>query len=215
MDYQVQVERDHKYNEASYVTPRRWSSYAVQVREVMLLKPAVILEIGPGNNVVGSVLKQLGYKVETLDLDPRIKPTYIGSITDERVVRKLAGKFDLVLACQVFEHLGYKDFLKSLESLKRVAPKMVMSLPYTEINSKFFQLSLKIPGIKKVGFMSKLIYKRVEHQFDGEHYWEIGKRGYPLNMIKRDITRTGWRIDKSFLNPENPFHYFLVLSHKS
>lgn len=213
-EYQVQAEKAEKYSDRGYLTPRRWSSYALQIREVMLLKPEKILEIGPGNHLVSSILNKLGFQIKTLDLDTRLKPTYIGSITDEVLIKKLSGKFDLVLACQVFEHLKYEDFLQALRMLKRVAPKVVMSLPYTEVNSKFFQLSLKVPKLKKIAFTSKLIFKPMKHEFNGEHYWEIGKKNYSLFMVKRDIKKCGWRIEKSFLNPDNPFHQFFILSCK-
>ncbi|HEY4528225.1 MAG TPA: hypothetical protein VJJ48_00155 [Candidatus Paceibacterota bacterium] len=214
MDYKVQVERALKYKDSSYITPRRWSSYAVQVREVMFLKPERILEIGPGNHIVNNILKGMGYDVETIDVDSRINPDQIGSITDEAVIARLKDRFDLTLACQIFEHLEYGDFLKAADSLKTVTPTMVMSLPYTEINSKFFQFVLKIPGIKKISFSSKIIHKPIEHQFNGEHYWEIGKKGYPLSRVKNDLESLGWKIAKDFLNPDNPFHYFFVLSHE-
>ena len=215
MDYKVQVKRVEKYNEASYVTPRRWSSYAIQVREVMILKPKKILEIGPGNNIVNGIFKKLGFEVETIDLDERLAPDYVSSITDENIIRKLSGRFDLILACQVFEHLKYEDFLGTLKSLQKVSPRIVMSLPYTEINSKFFHVTLKIPGIQKIFFAFKFIYKPIEHKFNGEHYWEIGKKGYHLWKIKADLKSLGWRVDKSFLNSDNPFHYFFVLSYKA
>ncbi len=214
MDYKAQVAKADKYSKRHYITVRRWSSYALQVREVMLLKPERVLEIGPGNNIVNGVLKEMGFKIETIDVDSRLNPDHIGSVSDEAMIQRLADKFDLILACQVFEHLEYQDFLKAIESLKTIAPRMVMSLPYTEINSKFFQFTLKIMGLKKISFASKIIYKPVEHQFNGEHYWEIGKKGYPLRKIKDDLEALKWKITKNFLNPDNPFHYFFVLSHE-
>ena len=214
MNYETQVTESGKYNKPNYLTLRRWSSYAIQVREAMILKPGRILEIGPGNNIVNGILRGMGYEVETIDIDARVNPNHIGSVNDKKITDKLAGRFDLILACQIFEHLQYEDFLKTLNSSREVAPTMIMSLPYTEINSKFFQFSLKIPGLKKISFASKIIYKPIKHKFNGEHYWEMGKKGYPLARIRSDIESAGWNISKSFLNPDNPFHYFFVLSRK-
>jgi hypothetical protein len=215
MDYKVQAAEAGKYATANYVTPRRWSSYAIQIREAMLLKPSRVLEIGPGNNIVSGVLKSMGYHVETFDVDSRLKPDHVGSVTDEEAVERLAGKFDLILACQIFEHLEYEDFLEAAGSLKKAAPAMVISLPYTENNSKFFQFVIKIPGLKKISCTSKIIYRPIKHEFNGEHYWEIGKKGFPLSKIRSDLESLGWKISKGFLNPDNPFHYFFVLSRQT
>ena len=69
MKYQTQARNERKYFDQSYLSARRWSSYAIQIREAMLAKPKKILEIGPGNNIVTENLKKLGYEVKTLDID--------------------------------------------------------------------------------------------------------------------------------------------------
>lgn len=212
MNYKVQVKSEKKYKSKNYISPRRWSSYAIQVKEIMLLRVERILEIGPGNGVVTAILKNIGFSVETLDIDARVGTKYVGSITDRNLINKLSGKFDTVLACQIFEHIKYEDFLLALTNIKLIAHKVVMSLPYTEINSKFFHFVLKIPGLEKITLTKKIIYKIFEYEFNGEHYWEIGTKGYSLSKVTNDIKSTGWKIDKSFLNPDNPFHYFFVLS---
>lgn len=213
--YDIQIKDSEKYKKNNYVTPRRWSSYALQVREAMLAKPKRILEIGPGNNIVTNILKGMGYDVQTLDIDNRLGVDYVGDISDQRILSQLCNKYDLLIACQIFEHIEYADFLRSLKQSKMVAPKAVISLPYTELNSKFFHLVLRIPGINNWSITKKIIYKTIKHDFNGEHYWEIGKQGFSLNKVKNDILGTGWTIDKAFLNPDNPFHFFFVLSHKS
>lgn len=214
MEYKTQAESADKYRSERYITPRRWSSYAIQVREVMLLKPKRVLEIGPGNNIVTDILRSIGHEVETLDIDSRTKPDHVGSITDEALIQKLSHKFDLILACEIFEHLRYEDFLKAIGLLKAALPVMVMSLPYTEINSKFFHFDLKIPGLNRIDRTMKVSYRPVEHEFNGEHYWEIGARSYPLARIAADIENSGWKIRKRFLNPDNPYHYFFVLKNE-
>ena len=215
MEYKVQAQSAEKYKNSSYISPRRWSSYAIQVREAMLAKPEKILEIGPGNGIVTNILKNMGFHVETLDFDSRIPVDHVGSITDEKVVEKLAEKFDLVLACQIFEHIKYEDFIKAIGILKKIAPKVIISLPHTEKNSRFFYFALKMPLIKSLTFAKKIIFKQIAYEFNGEHYWEIGTQGYALSRVIADLKTSGWCIDKHFFNPDNPYHYFFVLSQKS
>ena len=49
------------------------------------------------------------------------------------------------------------------------------------------------------------------NKFDGEHYWEIGKAGYPLNRILEDIERAGFNIIKTYRIFEHPYHRFFIL----
>jgi len=49
------------------------------------------------------------------------------------------------------------------------------------------------------------------HNFDGEHYWEIGKFGYPLKKIVEDIQRAGFEVKKTYRVLEFPYHRFFVL----
>jgi hypothetical protein len=49
------------------------------------------------------------------------------------------------------------------------------------------------------------------HNFDGEHYWEIGKGGYPLGKIVNDIELAGFEIEKTYRVFERPYHRFFLL----
>ena len=215
MDYKIQAANSSKYKERGYMSPRRWSSYAIQIREAMLMKPERILEIGPGNGIVSNVLKNMGFDVQTLDFDNRLGADYIASITDEKFAKSMEGKFDVIIACQVLEHIRYEDFPKALRNMRMMASSVILSLPHTELYSRIFHLTLKIPGIRKFSNTWKLIYKPVKHEFNGEHYWDMGTIGFPVRKIKRDIRAAGWRIEKNFLNPDNPYHYFFILKNEN
>ena len=52
------------------------------------------------------------------------------------------------------------------------------------------------------------------NNFDGEHYWEIGKAGYPLSKIINEIQKVGFRVEKTYRVFENPYHRFLLLRKK-
>ena len=64
-----------------------------------------------------------------------------------------------------------------------------------------------MPEIK---FMVKLPYPK-KHKFKEEHYWEIGKRGYPVKKIKKDIEKNRLNITKDFVVFENPLHHFFIV----
>jgi len=50
------------------------------------------------------------------------------------------------------------------------------------------------------------------NKFDGEHYWEIGKRGYPLSKIINEIQKARFKVEKTYSRVfENPYHRFFSL----
>jgi len=49
------------------------------------------------------------------------------------------------------------------------------------------------------------------HNFDSEHYWEIGKAEYPLSKIINEIQKAGFRVEKTYRVFENPYHRFFIL----
>jgi len=69
--------------------------------------------------------------------------------------------------------------------------------------------------IPKIGEIKKLIplprLKKPIHKFDGEHHWEIGKIGYPLDRITNSIKKKGFNIKRTYRIFEHPYHRFFIL----
>ena len=80
-----------------------------------------------GNGFVAWFLQNAGLEVTTMDIDPDLKPTIVGSVVD---IPLPDDSFDLVMCCQLLEHLPYDNFVPALLQLHRVAKKhVVLSLP--------------------------------------------------------------------------------------
>jgi len=194
------------YFEENYDDEKRWMSYFHQVKEILAFKPESVLVIGKGNGLVAEYLKLNGVKVTALDIDENLKPDVIASVVK---MPFKDNEFDITLCAQVLEHLPYNDFEKSLLEIERVAKLgAVISLPHFGPAIKF---CLKIPLLPPIRFMIKLPYP-IKHKFKGEHYWEIGKRGFGAGKIKNDFKKAGFKIEKDFIVFENPLHHFFILN---
>src|SRR5438309_6377149 len=94
-----QTDRSH-YDE-SYYERRRLYSVAVQAEVLWSLRPASVIEVGPGRGVFAALFRQLsGARVVTMDIDPSLKPGVIGSVFEMPFAD---GAFDAA-ACRSEEH---------------------------------------------------------------------------------------------------------------
>ena len=202
-----QVNKNH-YQFSNYSTVRRWISYFHQIDEVISQQPESVLEIGVGEKVFGNYIKSnTSIKYSNLDIAKDLKPDILGDVLN---IPLKNNSYDAVVAFEVLEHIPFEDFEKVLSEMKRVAKKnVVISIPHFGPPLK---LSFKIPFFKEVKFFYKIPY-HPKHEFNGQHYWEIGKRGYSISRIK-NILRKQFVLEKDYLSFENPFHHFFVLRNK-
>jgi len=119
-----QVDPDH-YFKPSYDSKGRFISYWHQINELIKLKPTSILEIGIGNGLVANYLKQRGYNLTTMDIDPRLNPDKVGSVTNIPFPDE---SFEVVACFEVLEHLPYEQFSKALSEIHRVSKNMLFYL---------------------------------------------------------------------------------------
>lgn len=204
--FKPQVKSDHYYK-ITYDTKERFCSYWHQVHEVLLLNPSEVLEIGIGNGFVSRYLRDRRINVTTLDIDKELKPDVVGSVLD---IPFPDASFQVVMCCEVLEHLPYDNVSRALSEISRVSKQyIVLSIPDA---NRVYRLFLHIP---KIGIIKKLIpfpqIRKPIHRFDGEHYWEIGKAGYPLKRIISDIERQGMEIIKTYRVFESPYHRFFIM----
>ena len=201
---QVQVTREH-YNFKDYMTKERWCSLWHQVFEIAILKPRSVLEIGVGSGLLKAILLQLSIPVTSVDLDPELQPDYVASIECLPFKDNL---FDVVCAFQVLEHLPYESSLNAFRELARITSEyVIISLP----NSRtLWRYLIHIP---KLGILNFAIPRpeihAPEHHFDGQHYWEIGKRGFSTQKVVKDLSEI-MKLAKSYRVSEYPYHHFFV-----
>jgi len=176
-----------------------------QLDEVQKLTPERVLEVGPGPGMFKMLASTFGITVETLDLDPDLKPDHVASATAMPFEDE---SFDVVCAFQMLEHLPYEISLQAFEEMVRVSKRHVLiSLPDAR---KVWKYQIQIP---KFGIHEFLVpcphHRACEHQFDGEHYWELNKRGYMLPRVIADFSKH-IRLVKTYRVFENPYHRFFI-----
>lgn len=212
--YKPQVPRDHYFK--GYDDEARWISYWHQISEVLRTNPRRVLEVGIGNATVSDYLRKMGLDVTTADIDPDLEPDVVCSVTElSKCFRP--DSFDLILCAEVLEHLPFEYFDLSLENLYTVTRKwVVLSLPYPGLGfSVIINIFPFLPGMwfKRASFSLKIPLFFREHRFSGQHYWEIGKKGYPLRKIRGIISKRFY-IVREFSPAGNPYHHFFTLRKK-
>lgn len=199
-----QVEKDH-YVFDNYCYFDRWSSYYYQLKFLLKYQPESILEIGVGDGVVKYYIKnntKISYS--NVDIASDLNPDIVGSI--ESLPLK-DGSYDIVCAFEVLEHLPFDKFENCLLEMKRVARSSVMiSLPHFGPPVQFY---LKLPFLPPIKFAGKFKLP-LKHVFNGQHYWELGKKGYSVSRVKKILSKH-FEIVEEYIPFENQYHHFFIL----
>ncbi|MSR70798.1 class I SAM-dependent methyltransferase [Candidatus Kaiserbacteria bacterium] len=204
MTHDIQVGKQH-YALGRYGFEGRFVSYYHQLREVLGLEPASVLEVGVGDKVFGDFIKNntaVGYT--SVDIAEDLHPDVVGSILALPCADR---SVDIACAFEVLEHLPFEDCERAVRELCRVARTHVLvSVPHF---GPMFSFSLKIPFVPQIQLALKIPYPK-QHIFNGQHYWELGKRGYPASRLRTLLSAHG-RVVRDFVPFNSAYHHFFVL----
>lgn len=201
-----QVQKEH-YAFPSYLPKYRWASYWHQLDEVLRQKPINVLEIGIGAGVFHTAARHFGLTVETVDMDPELRPDHVASAL---ALPFAEASFDVVCAFQMLEHLPYEQSLRAFGEMARVARRaVILSLPDARGTWRYH---VHIPGFGPFRCSTpRLFHRPTEHRFDGQHYWECNKKGYALKKVQEDFGRV-LPLQKTYTVEEYPYHRFFVFA---
>lgn len=187
---QPQVARAH-YFTAAYLSPARLATYSYQLREVLALAPGSLLEVGVGGGLVLHTLRSAGIAATGADLDLTLGPDLVASVV---ALPFRDASYDVVACFEVLEHLPWDLFRPALDELHRVCrTHALVSLP-------------DAGRVLRVHLSRALEHRQIPlafwparpHVFDGEHYWEIGKRGYALERVVATMAEAGFAVEHTF-----------------
>ena len=217
------------FNTPSY---KRLQSHLMQIYLALKINPEKILEIGIGNKLVSSTLKNY-CDVITADIDESLKPDFILDISNSKDFNQFNNNsFDLIIICEVLEHVPYANIDSIFESLRRITKKYVLiSVPNqkniynltlfkrgydNKIYAPYFRLlNLFIETINRFGpVLAKIHYKmkkkKRKFKFNGEHYWELGIENYTVEKFENQIQKH-FKVIKQGRIKENFYHHFFLL----
>ena len=206
----MEVGREY-YTRRRYESFPRFVSYRNQIEIIRSLEPNDMLEVGIGSGFVKDYLRSSGYSVTTADHDKVLGPDIVCDIRDIPVKDN---SFDLVVAFEILEHLPYEESLQGIQEMQRISRRyVVLSVP----RSCFYlgcSFMFGLPTFHKlvsVGLRVPFFWIGPEYG-DKEHMWELGRRGFPIRRLVKDIKRRGLAIKQQkghiALNTQ---HYFFVL----
>lgn len=190
----------------TYDHKARWISYWYQIRSVLDFAPQTVAEIGIGNALVTNYLKSQGVTVTTIDIDPQLHPDVCASVTDLTIAD---ASFDAVLAAEILEHIPFNEVPKALSEIFRVCKTgAVITVPDSRRTLAHFGVFIPMLGFKEI--FLKIDTQR-PHIFDGQHYWELGKKGYAIATFKKLLIEAGFTVKKDFVPSDVPTKHFFIL----
>lgn len=208
--------REKKLNRKEYFSDAYFSlpqlcSLSHQIHLIHSMKPKNILEIGIGNGFVSTFLKEAGFEVTTVDINPSLKPDIVAPINN--LNNKIKDKFDLVVCCEVLEHMPFNLFNESLKVISTLGENCLITLPRYQRRWGFNGL-LDLPKMNIKGFnINFFIPFRKKSLQDTAHFWEIGSS---QETSKSEIIR---RIKIQYTTVHdgvfhlNPYHLFFIGRH--
>ena len=171
-----------------------------------------ILEIGKGNGFVSDFFKKANFDFKTFDINPNLAPDIVGNILElETTIVDLP---DIVLCCEVLEHLEFTYFEKSLEQMEKVCTQYtILTLPNCQKN---FGINCQI-RLPKIGVFSLPLFFHtlVGKNICSEHFWEINYTKETSDQAIETILLKYFDIEEKGYFHTSPYHHYYVLKKQS
>lgn len=196
------------YYSDAYFSMRQLCTLSHQINEISKLKPKSILEIGIGNGFVSSFLKRSGIDVCTVDINSELEPDIVSSIEDLPLHLEQR-KFDLVVCCEVLEHIPFEEFEKSIKIFKGYSSRLFLTLPRYKT---WFGVSgfMRLPRIDKIFSIGFDFNKKKDLNSGHCHFWEVDSSPETTTKNIKSLINKHYQITDNNSFHLNRYHEFLV-----
>ena len=206
----VQVESAAHYDPMFYLSPQRMASIGYQFRLLHKHFPeGKVLEVGVGTGLAPLILRQLGHVVETLDVDERLNPDVLGSVTEIPCPDE---SYESFTCCQVLEHQPWDSVASSMSELRRISRLGgVISVPSNRPSLGISLHNYNHRGSRRVPLL-KLRKQRIHTR--REHHWEL-EANITTAQFVRALNASGFKLVYDIQPVQNFFHHFFVVEKTS
>jgi SAM-dependent methyltransferase len=190
-----------KYFSDRYFSLQQLCSFAHQIRDIYLINPSKILEVGIGNGFTSTFLKCAGFDITTVDINPELEPDICSPIS------KLdnffdTDSFDLIVCCEVLEHIHFNEFESCIKQFRRLGKKLYLTLP--DYNSTYgLSGILRLPKSPVIFFKAQIAI-HLKKKIAFEHFWEVDSSKITSKKAISNILSNSYQnvtIKRYILNP--------------
>jgi hypothetical protein len=205
-DREQALGRDAYFSD-QYFSMRQLCTFAHQLNHIWTMKPTSAIEIGLGNGFVSSYLKRAGVPITTVDINPALVPDICAPL--HQVRGQLDGMRDLVICCEVLEHMPLEELDANLDHLKSLGSRLFLTLPNSYRTFGFGGL-INLPKLGgKVLDLNCSIPSR--HPLPGgPHFWEVGHSRACSRAAIVERLQTRYSSVKSGRFELNPNHIYFI-----
>ena len=181
-----------------YYTKKRITQQWLQLSLLGETDAKRILEVGPALGGVTAMLVNADYDVTTLDIRPKDfnypETPHIQQDLQILDPSQIEGN-DAIICCETLEHIDWDKIPSILQNFQRSgAQYLIISVPYMG-----FQCTLDIYfnryTFKQYFSLKKFLnFKKFKPIPEGGHQWEIGYKGYSVEVWEDVIKSCGWTI---------------------
>lgn len=211
MDVLRGEERELKLSKSAYFSEEYFKlpqliSQVTQLRDVYRMRPSNIIEVGIGNGLFSNQLRNCGIDIVTIDINDSLSPDIccsIEEIPDNIEKFSKASKWDLLVCCEVLEHMPFSQFEKSIDIFKNISDRLYLTLPNFGKTVGMGGL-LKIP---RIGYVEASMYLNTHFgSIPDEHYWEVGSSKATRRKIIIDLLKKRYKNVIYSRYTFNPYH---------
>ena len=196
-----------EYFSGGYQSMLQLATLSHQVSDIMAMSPASVLEVGIGNGFTSNFLRGAGLEVTTADINPNLGPDIVGPISE--LPRRLGERsVDLLVCCEVLEHLPFSEFERSIETFRSLGERLYLTLPVYDLVLGFGGFFFGPRSTPHQSFSVRIPRRKSLEK--SMHFWEVGSDKATRQKALVNILERHFSSVDSYTYKLNPYHVVFV-----